>query len=158
MTTFSSNIPYVNLFPRVLNIGVYVVIASSFLLFSQEASAGAWVPKKGNGYMKMGFSDYKATRFFGTNASFKEFKGENTSYYGEHGLGNNLAVYGTILYQDIEQTDTAEVKRTNHSLGDAEIGLRYQLRTEPAVIAFSFLMKLPYFYDEDDSLPLLSYQ
>ena len=141
-------------FLKMLNIIIYILMVCFSGLLSQEVFAGAWVPKKGEGYMKLGFSDYKATDFFGKNKGFREFKGQNTSYYGEHGLGNNLAIYGTVLYQEIEQTNAAQGRSTNSGLGDAELGLRLQLRTDPAVVAVSFLMKLPYFYDDNEELPL----
>ena len=128
------------------------VITSAFV--SSVTQAGAWVPKKGDGYGKLAYSHYKADKFKGDNDSFSEFIGQNTSYYAEHGLGNNFAVYGQVLYQDLEQTDVLGQVQTNSGLGDAEIGLRYQWQLEPFVLSTSFLAKLPYLYDEKDPLAL----
>ena len=121
--------------------------------FSLSVQAGAWVPEQGQGYGKLGEQIYKADDFFGGSSDVHEFRGNNLSFYGELGLGNNNAIYGTILAQDIEQTDTAGNKVSSSGLGDVEVGIRHQWSSDPVVFATSFLVKLPYFYDEDEALP-----
>lgn len=129
-------------------------LCSTALLASPLALAGAWVPAKDSGYNKIAISNYEATELFGnSNPDFKEFKGQNLSYYGEHGLGNNWAIYGSLLYQDIEQTDTNNQTLSSNGLGDTEIGLRKQWDTKSLVIASSFLVKTPFFYNKDAELP-----
>ena len=120
---------------------------------ANTAHAGAWVPAEGVGYLKLGFADYQADKFRGTNDNFGEFKGQNTSFYGEHGLGNNWAVYGSLLYQSLEQTDSQGIRSSTSGFGDTELGVRYQWQAQPFVLSTSFLVKLPYLYDEDDAFP-----
>ena len=66
---------------------------------------------------------YKANDFLGGNLDSTNFIGKNLSYYGEYGLGNKLAVFGQLLYQDMEQTDVGGITSTASGFGDAEIGL-----------------------------------
>ncbi|MBO9490350.1 hypothetical protein J7384_08255 [Endozoicomonas sp. G2_1] len=132
-----------------------VVGTSAVAIFcSNLANAGAWVAGKGEGYNKFAYAYYEADEFRGENDNFSEFIGENTSFYGEYGLGNNFAIYGQLLYQSLEQTDANGLVQTNNGLGDAEIGIRYQWQAEPFVLSTSFLAKLPYLYDEDEPLAL----
>lgn len=114
--------------------------------------SGAWVPSKGNGYAKLAYAYYNADDVFGSGLDDGEFTGINYSFYGEQGLGNNFAVFGTVLYQDLEQT-TAGVATESSGFGDLELGLRYQWQAEPFVFSTSFLVKLPNLYDEADELP-----
>ena len=123
-------------------------------LYSGLGHAGAWVPEKGQGYSKLGAQTFNADNFFGTNNDFQEFDSDNVSYYGEYGFGNNTAIYGSVLYQDISQTDANNNTTSNSGIGDVEIGVRYQWQANPFVLSTSFLVKLPYLYDEDDALPL----
>ena len=123
-------------------------------LFVGQANAGAWVAAKGDGYTKLGISDYKATSFFGEQPDFAEFSGTSVSFYGEYGLGNNWGVYTSALYQDIEQTNASGQTTSNSGLGDLDLGVKYQWQAKPFVLSTSFAVKLPFLYDEDDALPL----
>ncbi len=141
---------------NVNKIGYRTLIVASGLAcigFSSVVTAGAWVPEKGSGYGKLGIQEYKADSYFGGNESFDEFTGTNISYYGEYGLGAHTAIYGTLLYQDIEQTMSDGQQTNSSGFGDLELGLRYQWQAEPFVLSTSFLVKLPSLYDEDDDLP-----
>jgi hypothetical protein len=141
------------------------IIALSSALFSASSFAGAWVGEKGTGYVKLGFADYNADEMRPADNDLVEFNGQNTSLYFEHGLGNNFAVYGSLLNQSIDQTQwvdddnnpaTAKVLQTqsNSGFGDTELGLKYQWQANPFVVSTSFLVKLPSLYDKDDALPL----
>ena len=123
------------------------------MISSSAALAGAWVAEKGSGYAKFGVQDYSADDFFGTNEEFAEFNGTNLSFYGEEGLGKGFAIYGSILYSDIEQLSTDGSQIQSEGFGDFEIGLRKQIVSKPFVLSASVLAKLPYLYDEDDELP-----
>ena len=139
-----------------------IISAASFTGFNNAATAGAWVPSAGTGYNKLGYAYYKANDFLGGNlgeatddsAAFNEFIGKNTSFYFEQGLGNQLAVFGSLLYQQLEQTDSDNNSVSASGLSDVELGLRYQWQLNPFVVSTSFLAKLPYLYDEHDTLPL----
>jgi len=125
-----------------------------FTLLSSQAHAGAWVLDKGDSYHKVGVTDYSASSFFGDNADLDVFDGTNLSYYGEWGLGNNWGVFTSVLYQDISQTNTVGETVQNDGLGDLDIGVKYQWQAQPFVLSTQLLAKLPYLYDEDDTLPL----
>lgn len=120
--------------------------------FSQNVLAGAWVPAEGTGYAKVGVTSYSADELF-DDPQEVEFKGLNISYYGEYGLGNNLGVYWSAIYQDIEQTSDGQTV-SNSGLGDVDLGFRYQWQAEPFVLSTSFLVKFPFLYNDDDDLPL----
>jgi hypothetical protein len=130
------------------------LLMSSLLCVSTITHAGAWVSGQGQGYNKLAYSYYSADEFRGTNENFSEFVGKNTSYYGEYGLGNNFAVYGQLLYQDIKQTNAQGIIQSNSGFGDTELGIRYQWQANPFVLSTSFLVKVPYLYDEADELAL----
>ena len=140
----------INHFCRKLQLATVLVSALSF---SQFSLAGAWVSGEGNGYGKLSYNDYSADEFKGDNADFGEFNGSNITYYGEYGIGNNLAIYGSVLYQRLDQSDASGNQVTSNGLGDAEIGVRYQWQADPFVFSTSLLAKLPYLYDENDALP-----
>ncbi len=131
-----------------------LVTTLAFLIFSNQAFAGAWVLEKGKSYTKIGISDYSADEFFGEQPGLGEFEGSNVSYYGEFGLGNSWGLYVSGLYQDIQQSNASGVFSDNSGLSDLDIGVKYQWKAAPFVISTSFAVKLPFLYDEDDSLPL----
>lgn len=130
------------------------VSIATITLMSAQAQAGAWVAEKGKGYSKVGYSVYDADDFFGEQEDFGEFEGDNVSYYGEYGLGNNWGVFGSVLYQSINQSTASALQTENDGFGDLDLGVKYQWRAKPFVLTTSFLVKLPYLYDEDDTLPL----
>jgi hypothetical protein len=119
---------------------------------SINACAGAWVGDQGSGYIKLGYSDYTSSTYRGNNPTFERFEGQNTSLYLEHGLGNNVALYGSLLHQSYTQDDSITGTSSAEGFGDTEIGLRYQWQAEPFVLSTSFLVKTPFLYDEDDGL------
>lgn len=129
-------------------LGVLCLSASA-----QTALAGAWTAAEGTGYNKLAYSDYQATDFFGPNDNFDEFKGRNISFYAEHGIRDDVTLIANILYQDLEQTDAAGNKTDGSGFSDVELGFRKRLIDGPTVVSASFLVKLPYLYDEDDELP-----
>jgi len=129
------------------------LVFAFFIIFSNTALSGAWVPKIDSGYSKLAFSQYSADDFFGGNSALMDFTGKNVSFYGEYGFANNFAVYGTLLYQDVEQVNNAGAETQSRGFGDTELGVRYQWKAEPFVLSSSFLVKLPYFYDTKDALP-----
>jgi len=137
-----------------------IALLPGSMLFTNQVIAGAWVPEQGSGYTKIGYSEYEADSSFDDNSDLENFEGTNISFYGEYGLGNKISVYTSVLYQDIEQvtrpvvaTDPL-VRSANDGFGDLEAGVKYQWQANPFVFSTSFLVKLPYLYDEDDTLPL----
>jgi len=124
----------------------------STLVISSAVSAGAWVGEKGSGYVKLGYANFTSDTYRGNNPTFKEFDGDNTSLYAEYGLGNNFAIYGSLLHQSYQQEDTVTGISAAEGFADTEIGIRYQWQANPFVVSTSFLVKTPFFYDEDDGL------
>lgn len=149
LTTLSAPIRSTSIAKKAAGISI-----AAMTLLSVQAQAGAWVADKGKGYAKVGYSIYDADDFFGVQEGFGEFEGDNVSYYGEYGLGNNWGVFGSVLYQGIVQSTASGLRTENNGFGDVDLGVKYQWQAKPFVLTTSFLVKLPYLYDEDDTLPL----
>jgi len=130
----------------------FPIVALSMTLASVNASAGAWVGEKGKGYVKLGYADYDSNTYRGDDPSFESFKGQNTSLYAEHGLGNDFALYGSLLYQSYDQVDAITGTSSASGFSDTEIGLRYQWQADPFVLSTSFLVKTPFLYEKEDGL------
>ncbi|MGS2722875.1 hypothetical protein ACVBEJ_03960 [Porticoccus sp. GXU_MW_L64] len=129
------------------------VLASFLIAGSQMAQAGAWVGEKGSGYHKLAYNSFDADDFFGDNDGFENFQNDSISYYFETGLGNKLALFGSLSFQDLEQTISGQ-ETSSSGLSDLELGLRYSLVDSSAyVLSAAFTFKAPYLYDEDDALP-----
>lgn len=141
-----------NVFARSLTSLAVTTTALSVMLFSVNASAGAWVGAKGSGYGKLGISTYEADDYHGNNPTFIDFDSTGISLYGEYGLGNDFAIYGSVLRQSYSQRDSAIGRTTASGFGDTEIGIRYQWQADPVVISTSFLIKTPFLYDAEDGL------
>jgi len=127
-------------------------IALSATLMSVNSNAGAWVGAQGTGYLKLGVSSYQADDYHGSNPSFIDFESSGVSLYGEYGLGNNFAIYGSQLNQSFEQRDSQLGTKSASGFGDTEVGIRYQWQANPFVLSTSFLIKAPLLYDADDGL------
>lgn len=131
---------------------VTAVVTASAMLFSLSSNAGAWVGEKGAGYAKLGFATYTAEDYHGLNPTLIDFKSTSASLYGEYGLGNNFALFGSLLNQSYDQRDTESGTNSASGFGDTEIGVRYQWQANPFVVSTSFLVKTPFLYDGDDGL------
>lgn len=115
-------------------------------------AAGPWVPKVGSGYHKVSANAFRSRDFFGIRPGFEEFTDANLTYYGEVGIVPRLALYGSVPLQRLRQREGGG--RTEFSgIGDVNIGIRHGWLTAPFVFSGSFLVKLPYLYDENAALP-----
>ena len=121
-------------------------------LFTQLASAGAWVPAVGSSYQKFALNYFEADNFFGENDEFEEFTSESATYYFEAGIFDNVALFGSLPLQDLRQRTGGNTTQS-FGIGDVELGVRYQWQAEPFVVSTSFTFKAPYFYDENAELP-----
>jgi protein XagA len=130
------------------------IMAICSIGFSSVTLAGAWVGKEGTGYGKLGYAVYNSSDYFGEISNFDNFKGVNTSFYAERGVGNNFAIYGTLLYQQLQQTDGNNFTRDAKGFGDTEVGTKYQWWADPFVLSTSFLVKLPFLYHVKEGFPL----
>lgn len=143
-----NHLKFTNIF-KALSIPSLII---SSLTLSTASSAGAWVGSEGSGYIKLGYANFTSDTYRGINPTFKEFEGNNTSLYAEYGLGNNFALYGSLLHQSYDQEDTLNGVSNASGFADTEIGVRYQWQANPFVLSTSFLVKTPFLYDEEDGL------
>ena len=138
-----------------------VALVSAIVLlaaWTSHAHAGAWTQKAGGMYNRLAVNYAVITEQFdasGTrvpSANNGEFTDWNITYYGERGLTDRLTLVGSLPLKFLqEQSDTASGTRTlrNTGLGDLDLGVRYRLLAEPAVVSVSVLGKFPYLYDEN---------
>jgi len=119
------------------------------------AHAGAWTAPKGDVYLKGAVNYFETSSRFGPDdlAGFENFKDLNFNVYLEYGLQDNLTFFTTTAFKDIENTASG-VTTSNSGIADVDLGLRYNLTNEPAVISIQGLFKAPFLYDENASLPL----
>ncbi|MEW6682884.1 MAG: hypothetical protein AB1451_08170 [Nitrospirota bacterium] len=121
------------------------------------ATAGAWTQAKGSVYNRLAvnyaviteqFDDSGNRVAFPNNGQFTEW---NITYYGERGLTDRLTVVGSLPVKFLQdQAETAFGTQTlrNTAFGDLDLGVRYRLLAEPAVLSIFLLGKFPYLYDE----------
>ena len=148
-STIKTNVPQLK---KALFSSSLSILLLSTIVFSTNSSAGAWVGGKGSGYTKLGYAYFDADNYRGHKPTFESFKGKNTSLYAEYGLGNNFALYGSLLHQSYKQSDTLAGKNSASGFADTEIGIRYQWQAKPFVLSTSFLVKTPFLYDKEDGL------
>lgn len=134
------------------HVTVIAAFAISAAILSANANAGAWVGKKGTGYTKLGFATYEADDYHGSNPTFIDFESKSISFYGEFGIGNDFALYGSLLNQSYDQRDSVLGESDASGFADTEIGIKYQWQANPFVVSTSFLIKTPFLYDEEDAL------
>ncbi len=138
------------------------------LLAAPLLHAGAWVPGRGETYLKFSANLFKSDANFdihgdrfeplaGFEGQFSRFRDENLSLYFETGLGHRLALFGNLTYKEIEQhtrTAALDLRLTNSGFADVDLGLRYQLTEGRNVWSLAFLYKLPYLYDDENFFAL----
>lgn len=119
--------------------------------------AGGWVPKQGQAYQKWALNQFQTdTRFNqdGEAQDMPEFTDTNLSYYFEFGFAPRWAVLGALSYKDLSADSVNGDSQDASGFGDVDLGLRYALiENRPTVLAAQLLVKLPYLYDETDTLP-----
>ncbi|HBB56361.1 MAG TPA: hypothetical protein DCZ49_09290 [Hyphomonadaceae bacterium] len=121
---------------------------------SSPAFAGAWTAARGASYNKFAFNYFAAESTFGpTTPGFERFENINVSYYGEYGLLDNLTLFGSAAVANLASTVNGQVVE-NGGLGDVDVGLRLRLLEKPFVLSTQVLFKIPYFYNENNPLPL----
>jgi len=125
-----------------------------FLAFSQHAFAGAWTLKEDTAYNKVALNLFEADDTFGaTTPGFQEFTDVTVNYYGEFGLSDKVTLITQIpLRRSENESITGDVETTG--IGDVDIGLRYNILNDKWVVSSQVLYKAPFFYDEDEDLPL----
>jgi len=131
-------------------LGLFSLLAS----LPATAHAGAWTAKQGDTYLKGAVNYFDTDSRFGDQLpDFENFQDINFNVYLEHGLKDDLTFFATTSFKDIEQTSAGQTV-SNSGIGDVDVGLRYNITNEPAVISIQGLAKLPYLYSETADLPL----
>lgn len=110
-----------------------IALAWLLLVLPATARAGAWVPQRGDGYVKTwakwhwGFWDYVDGE--GTPIPFGPYHEVFASTYGEVGLGRGIAVtWHSDLVRGFVLGDPRTGESTGHvAPGDPRVGLRVQL-------------------------------
>lgn len=127
---------------------------TSFALLPAAAHAGAWTAKQGDTYLKGAVNYFDTSSRFGDQLpDFENFRDINFNIYLEHGLRDDLTFFATSAFKDIEQTSAGETV-SNSGIGDVDVGLRYNLTNDGAVVSIQGLAKLPFLYSETADLPL----
>jgi len=131
----------------------------SILLFSGVAYSGAWTGPEGTSYNKFGlnyFSSDKALDSDGDSVDAgSDFTDFNFTYYGEYGVRDDLSVFGSAAFKQLDADPDAVDSVDNSGIGDIDLGVRYNLYNgDEGVISIQGLIKIPEAYDEDDELPL----
>jgi len=117
------------------------------------AHAGAWTQEPGHSYHRLAGGYYRSDTAFSGNVGFDSFEDFSASYYGEFGVAKQLNLFVSLPYRRAENRNFGEPMR-NAGVGDAEFGVRYQIRAKPLVLSAQAAFKAPYFYDAADALPL----
>jgi len=140
----------INLIPA---IGMVVLNATALF-------AGAWTQGKNSSYHRVAGNYYFADKEFDRDGDSRsmafggEFTDFNLSYYGEYGLFDELTIFASIYYKDIQREDDY-FKYETSGIGDMDLGARYLLHNSNiGVFSAQGLVKIPEFYNEDDALPL----
>lgn len=129
-------------------------VVAALGLICGNAAAGAWTPEPGSGYYKFAGNYLSADDSFGPDApGFEEFTDTNFTFYGEYGLAENVGLFASVPYKELTRTDNG-VEVENTGVADVDLGLRWQHTQGDDIVSTQYLVKLPFFYDEDDALPL----
>lgn len=131
-----------------------IVALSGFAIAAPSVQAGAWTQKPGGGYQKLAFNYFTSDESFGTPApGFEQFDDLNLNYYGEFGVLEGLTLFTSAVGKSLESRSGGETFSTT-GIGDLDLGLRYNLVNADYQLSTSLLFKAPYFYGENDEVPL----
>lgn len=123
------------------------------LILPAYASAGAWTAEEGAVYLKGAVNYFETSNRFGPENGFENFQNTNFNVYLEYGIKDNLTLFTTGSYSDLENR-TDGVVTTGSGIGDIDIGLRYRVIDGPVIVSVQGLFKAPYLYSDDSELPL----
>ncbi|WP_293374496.1 hypothetical protein [Nevskia sp.] len=125
-----------------------------FAVAASSAQAGAWTQKDGGAYQKLSFNYFSSDEAFGAPApGFEQFDDRNLTYYGEFGLRDDLTLFTSVAGKSLESRSGGETFKTT-GIGDLDLGLRYNLVSSSYQLSTALLFKAPYFYGENDEVPL----
>ena len=145
----------------------FLILLATIVLMRQEANAGAWTQKRGEGYYKLGLRVVRATRFYdpgGNRISIPTTGDYTTSFYGEYGLTDRLTLVADIPFKRI--TLNRQVERTSGfvlfdgdaktGVADSDFGVRFGLiREGQSVLSAELLLGVP-IGDDDQQNGLLT--
>jgi hypothetical protein len=135
----------------------------SLLLFIPIGlTAGVWPKSKGEGFLSLSFGRYqtvRGTQSDGTIFQYSDggkFVGDRITLYGEHGLGDNVTLHGSLVYT-LTHYRWSGGEQVNNGFPDQEIGLSYAFTTYPVAVAISATYYFPLLYSLDGQ-PLLGFR
>ncbi len=131
-------------------IAIHFILAIGMVALKSTALfAGAWTQELSSSYHRAAVNYYHADKEFDMNGDSRsmafngEFRDLNFSYYGEYGLLDELTIFTSIYYKDIEREDDYFKFETN-GMGDMDLGLRYRLyRDDIGIFSTQGLVKIP---------------
>ena len=132
-----------------------LLCAALLTLSPQNADAGAWSQPRGHLYAKLSGISYSSDEIFdamGKRAAMgiddDRFDAEQTFLYLEYGLLDRLTLVAkTSAGRLVAENDLVEM--TTRGIGDADLGIKYQLVDKPLVLAPSLSLKLPTGYHKE---------
>lgn len=128
----------------------YIIIFLIAVLFSNQASAGAWVLNDGETLSINNLYYYKTNTFFdagGFETKQPAYKKRTINTYLEEGITEDITLGSSVFYEFIKQNGY-----NNQGFGDSEFFLRKLLyKNDNSVISIQPLVKIP--SASADSLP-----
>jgi protein XagA len=132
---------------------LYAVLLGSTM--APQVHAGAWSQPQGATYAKVSSIFYVADEVYNDMGDRQrmgmdddEFTGDQVFLYIEHGLRDRLTGIGQVSGGVLTSTNRLVRQRTT-GIGDAEVGLKYQLIDAPVVLSPMLSIKIPTGYHDD---------
>ncbi len=121
---------------------------------------GAWTQEKGHSYNRLALNYFDSEKEYlddSDRARYEnsgQFEDANINYYVEYGLSNKLTAIGSFYYKQLHREDST-IDVTTYGIGDVDLALKYKmLDNAVGIVSSQVLVKVPEFYDENDTMPL----
>ena len=121
---------------------------------------GAWTQEEGHSYNRLAVNYFYSEKEYVDDSdrvvyeNDGSFQDANLNYYLEYGVTDDLTAIASIYYKQLRREDsTIDIK--TYGIGDVDLALKYKILDNIAgVFSGQVLVKVPEFYDENDTLPL----
>jgi len=139
---------------------LFLVALTFLMLPSAVCWGGAWTQEQRHSYNRLAVNYFYSEKEYlddSDRAVYENggsFQDANLNYYFEYGLTDKLTAITSLYYKQLRRDDdTIDVK--TYGVGDVDLALKYKvLENVAGVFSAQVLVKVPEFYDEDDTLPL----
>ena len=137
-----------------------VVVLALACTWQSAALAGAWSQARGHYYTKVSgifytsdevYNDMGVRQTLGMDND--QFNGSQAFLYAEYGLRERLTLIGQMNVGELVSENNL-VRQTTTGIGDADIGVKYQLLDGPVVLSPYATLKIPTGYHEFYEPPL----